>query len=138
MEILNVFNTLTLKKIFWKTKIVFNKLEDRFSIESTKIENATLLCKTNLSKANVTTNRMGSTKWTCRKERSFPSNYFPILKILFQLKNLVWRVDLMDQRINCLYSYFSKASKFLFFFRVLFLFSLWLYLNNVSYLYARL
>ena len=40
VEILNVLNTLTLKLIFWKTKTFFKKLEYRFSVESTKIENA--------------------------------------------------------------------------------------------------
>ena len=38
MKILNVFNSLTLKQIFWKTKTFFKKLEDSFLVESTKIE----------------------------------------------------------------------------------------------------
>ena len=38
VEILNVFNILTLKQIFWKTKNVFKKLEYRFLVESTKVE----------------------------------------------------------------------------------------------------
>ena len=37
--ILNVFNTLTLKKIFWKTKTFFKQLKYYFLIETTKIEN---------------------------------------------------------------------------------------------------
>ena len=40
VEILKVFNTLTLQQIFWKTKTFFKKLEYRFLVESTKIENA--------------------------------------------------------------------------------------------------
>ena len=40
MEILKVFNTLTLKQIFCKTKTFFKKLEYRFLLETTKIENA--------------------------------------------------------------------------------------------------
>ena len=39
LEILNVFNAVTLKQIFWKTKTFFKKLEYRFLIESTKIDN---------------------------------------------------------------------------------------------------
>ena len=38
MKILNVFNTLALKQIFWKTKTIVKKLEYCFSVESTKIE----------------------------------------------------------------------------------------------------
>ena len=56
VEILNVFNTLTLKQIFWKTKTFFKKLEYRFLVESTKIENASFPYKTSISEANVKTN----------------------------------------------------------------------------------
>ena len=58
VKILNVFITLTLKQIFWKTKILFKKLEFRFLVESTKIENASFPYKTVLSEDNVKTNRM--------------------------------------------------------------------------------
>ena len=34
----NIFNTLALKQIFWKTKTFFEKLEHRSFFESTKIE----------------------------------------------------------------------------------------------------
>ena len=74
--------------------------------------------KTALSEANVKTNRMGSTKWTYHKEQSFASNHFPFSKILFQFRNLVYRVDLMYQPPKCPYSYFSKALEF--YFRVFF------------------
>ena len=40
LEILTDFNILTLKQIFWKTKTFFKRLDYRFSVESTKIENA--------------------------------------------------------------------------------------------------
>ena len=55
-----MFNTSTLKKIFWKTKTFFKKLEYRFLVESTKIENASFPYKTALSGANVKTNKMVS------------------------------------------------------------------------------
>ena len=61
----------------------------RFLIESTKIEITAFPCKTVLLKANVNINRMGSSKWTYHKEPSFDSDYFIILNILFQFKNLL-------------------------------------------------
>ena len=64
LETFNVFNTLTLKQTFWKTQILFKKLEFRFSVESTKIENATFPNKTAPSEANGKTNRMERIKWT--------------------------------------------------------------------------
>ena len=72
----NVFNTLTLKQIFWKTKTFFKKLEYRFLVETTKIENTSFPFKTALSEANVKTNKMATTKWTYHKGRSFASYYF--------------------------------------------------------------
>ena len=82
---------------------LFKKLEYRFLVESTKIDNITFPYKTALSEANVKTNRMGSTKWTYHKERSFASNYFPFSKILLQFRKLVYRVDLIYQPPKCPY-----------------------------------
>ena len=84
VKVSNVFNTLILKQIFWKTKTFFKKLEYRFLVETTKIENTSFPFKTVLSEANVKTNRMATTKWTYHKEWSFPSNYFFSLEYLFQ------------------------------------------------------
>ena len=70
------FQYLTLKQIFWKKKNFFKKLEYRFLVESTKMENASFSYKTAISEANVETNRMVSAKWTYHKEQSFGSNYF--------------------------------------------------------------
>ena len=89
VKILNVFDTVTLKQIFWKTKTVFKKLEYCSLVESNKIENASFPYKTDISEVNVKTNRMVTIKWTYQKERSFASNYFSFLKILFQFKNLL-------------------------------------------------
>ena len=50
-----------------------------------------------MPEANVKTNKMVSTKWPHHKERSFASNYFIFLKILFQFKNLLYKVDLIFQ-----------------------------------------
>ena len=84
VKVLNVFNTLTLIQIFWKTKTFFKKLEYRFLVETTKIENTLFPFKTALSEANVNTNRMAATKWTYYKEWSFASNYLIFLENLFQ------------------------------------------------------
>ena len=89
VEILNVFNTLTLKQIFWKTKTFFKKLGYCFIVESTKIKNTSFPHKTAILEADVKTNRMVSTKWTYLKEQSFASNYLVFLKILLQFKNLL-------------------------------------------------
>ena len=67
------FQYFNLKTGFWKTKIFFKKLEHRFLVESTKSEHASFPYKTATSEANVNTNRMVSTKWTYRKERTFAS-----------------------------------------------------------------
>ena len=77
VKVSNIFNNLTLKQIFWKTKTFFEKLEYCFLVETTKIEN-TLPFKTALSntKANVKTNCMVNAKRTYHKDWSFASNYF--------------------------------------------------------------
>ena len=76
-ENLNVFNTLILKQIFWKTKTFFKKLKYCFLVESTKIEIASFPYKTAISEANVKTNRMVSTKWTYQKNEVLPvTTYF--------------------------------------------------------------
>ena len=59
---LNVFNNLTLKQIFWKTKTLFKKLGHVFLVESTKTENASFPYRTVVSEANVKTYRMVSMK----------------------------------------------------------------------------
>ena len=119
-KIFNVFNTLTLEPVFSKTKTFFKKLEYCFLVESTKIEKETFPYKTALLEANVKTNRIGSTRWTYNNERSFASNYFIFLEILFQFKicSSLILFDLMYQPPKCTYSDFSKALEF--YLRVLF------------------
>ena len=114
----NVFNTLTLKQIFWKTITFFKKHEYCFLVETIKIENTSFPFKTALSEDNVKTNRMAATKWTYHKEWSFASNYFIYLENLFQFSNLLKRVNLMYQQPKSPYSYFLQALEFSF--RVLF------------------
>ena len=49
VKFLNVFTTLTLLQIFWKTKIFFEKLKDRFLVEATRLKthhfHSELLCQ---------------------------------------------------------------------------------------------
>ena len=84
MKVLNVFNTLTLIQIFWKTKTFFKKLEYRFLVETTKIENISFPFKTALSEAHVKISRMATTKLAYHKEWSFASNCSIFWENLFQ------------------------------------------------------
>ena len=70
------------KQIFWKTETFFKKLEYRFLVESTNVENAIFQYKVGLSRTNVKTNSMGSVNWTYHKEQSCSSKYFIVLKML--------------------------------------------------------
>ena len=99
VQILNVFNTLALIQIFWRTKTFSKKLEYCFLVETTKIENISFRFKTALSEPNVKTNRMATTKLTYHKEWIFASNYFIFLENLFQFYNLLKRVNLMRELI---------------------------------------
>ena len=74
---------------FQKTKTFDEKLEKCFLVESTNTEGTSLPYKTAVAEANVKKNRMVSTTLTYHKERSFASNYFIFLEILFQFKNLL-------------------------------------------------
>ena len=87
-------------------------MECHFLVESTKAENASFPYKTTISEVNVKTKRMMSTKFIYHKEQSFASKYFFFLKIFFQFKNPLKRVDLMYQRLKCPYSNFSQALGF--------------------------
>ena len=94
MEVSNVFNTLTLKQIFWKTKTFLKKLEYCFLAKITKIENASFLFKTTLLEANVKTNKMVSTKWTYH--RIFRKRWSLILGCFFPVSILKKQVDNTD------------------------------------------
>ena len=120
VKVSNVFNTLTLKQIFWKRRTFSKKTGVPLFSPLTLFP-----FKTSLLEANVKTNRMATTKWTYHKEWSFASNYFIFLENLFQVSNLLKRVNLMNQRPKCQYSYFSWVLEFNF--RVFF--SLWAFLN---------
>ena len=95
VKALNVFNTLTLIEIFWKTKTFIKKVEYSFLVETTKIENTAFPFKIALSEANVKTNRMAMIKWTYHEAWSVASNCFLFFwKICFSFstswKELMW------------------------------------------------
>ena len=69
---------------FLENENLFKKLEDRFLVEATKIENTSFPFKTALPDANYKRNRMTTAKWTYHKEWSFASNYLIFLENLFQ------------------------------------------------------
>ena len=64
-----------------------------------------------MSKDNHKLNRMVGTKWAYHIELLRVSTLF-FLKILFQFKNLLKRVDLMYQRLKYPYSYFLQVLEF--------------------------
>ena len=74
---------------FLANENLFQKTEVPFLVESTNIENASFPYKTAISETNVKTNKIVTKKWPYQKERSFASNYYIVLKILFQYKNLL-------------------------------------------------
>ena len=65
-------------------KTIFKKLEYRFFVERTTIENAIFLYKTVQPKATIKTNRMGSTKWTYHKVLSLTTLF--LKKINYGMK----------------------------------------------------
>ena len=83
VKVSKVFNTLTSKQIFLKTKIFFKNLEYTFLVDTTEIENTSFRFKTALSETNLKTNRMAPPNWTYHKEQSFTSKYFIFLETFF-------------------------------------------------------
>ena len=71
-----MFSTLTLKQLFQKKKTFFKKLDYCFLVERAKIEKTSFPYKAVISKPNVKTNRMVTTKWVYHRKRSFASNQF--------------------------------------------------------------
>ena len=104
VKILNVFNTLSLQQIFWKTKTFIKKLKYCFLVECTKIENAPFPYKTAISKPNVKTNRVVGTKWTYHREWSFASTYLFYWKFCFSLRTsyieLIWCTNYPNVNIH--------------------------------------
>ena len=96
---INFLKNANFLKNFLRNKFS-KKLEYRFFVESTKIDNITFPYKIALTEANVKTNRMGSTELTYHKEWSFANNHFLFSIILFQFRNLVYRVDVPTTQMS--------------------------------------
>ena len=112
VEILNAFNTLTLKQIFWKTKTFFRKLEYHFLVESTKIKNAYIPRKTAKPEANVKTNRMVSTKWIT-KNGVLPVTNLYFWKFCFNLRTSYKRLISCNRDPNARIRTFWKHWSFI-------------------------
>ena len=116
MEILNVFNILTLKQVFWKAKILFKKLDYHLLAGSAKTERETFPWKTALSEANVKTNRMATTKWSYNKQWRFSVTNLFFQKFCFSLRTLykefILSWILIYQSSKYPYPYFSKLLEF--------------------------
>ena len=65
------FQYLNFGTNFLQNENLFQKTEEPFLVESTKIENASFLHKTAISEANAKANRMVSTIWTYHKKTEF-------------------------------------------------------------------
>ena len=109
MEILNVFNALTLKNIFWKTRTFFKKWAYRFLDESTKIANAIFPYKTALSEANVKT-KWGVQNAPITKNEVFASIYLIFVKILFHFKNFLSSWCDVPTTENHIYTFLKRWS----------------------------
>ena len=77
MKVSNVFNTLTLKQISWKTKTFFKKLEYRFLVERTKIQNTSFPFKTALSEM------LRQTEWQLQNGPITKSGVLPVTALFF-------------------------------------------------------
>ena len=79
VETSNVFNTLVLREIFWKTKDHFKKLDYRFLVESTKIENASFLYKLPYQKP-----MLKQIEWWLQDGHITKNGLLPVTTLLFE------------------------------------------------------
>ena len=106
---------LNLNVLKWLFRILLLKLRlvFLFKLRFFKIRFLVTWLKCLISKANVQTNRVWSTKWTYHKERSFASKYFIFWKCCFNLKTfyreLIW--CLKDPNVHI--STFCKSWSFI-------------------------
>ena len=92
LKILNDFNTLTLKQIFWKTFL--KKLEYRFLVESTGMEKASFPYKTAISEAMLRQVEWWVQNGPITKNGVLPVTTLFFWKFLFHSRNsykeLIW------------------------------------------------
>ena len=77
----NVFNTVTLKQVFWKTNIFQKSGVQLFLLREHHDWKSNISLQNCTSTASVKTNRMGSAKGSYHKGRSFATNYFSFWKL---------------------------------------------------------
>ena len=120
LVILNDFDTLSLKQIFWKMKTIFKKLE-YFFLAVRRLKTAIFLQKTALTEANVKTNRMGSSKLNYHKEGVFLVATIFFWKSCFSIrtsyKELIWCANYQNvhfhtfrKRLSFTWGYFFPVS----------------------------
>ena len=96
LEISNIFNTLTLKQIFWETKTFFKKLEYHFLVENDQIERASFPNKSTQKPMlrEVEWVQNGVQNGSITKNGVFASNCFIFWKFCFcqrsSLAELIW------------------------------------------------
>ena len=79
MKYLNVFNTLTLIQIFWKTKTFSKKLEYRFLFETTEIESTSHFYSKLLCQKPV----LRQIEWQLQNGRITKSGVLPVTALFF-------------------------------------------------------
>ena len=91
-EILNVFSTLTLKPIFWKTKTFSKKLEYHFEVKILRLKRHHLY-KTAMSEASVKTKKK---RWGLQNDPITKNGFLPVTTLFFwkflrtSYKELIW------------------------------------------------
>ena len=94
LQILYVLNTLTLKNIFWKAKIIFKNLEYSFLIESTKLKAEHFHTKLPCQKPMLRQIECGVQNGPITKNGVFPRHYSIFMKICLSYrtfcKELIW------------------------------------------------
>ena len=118
LEILNVFNTITLKQILWKTQTLFKKLEYWFLVESTKTENTKLLCQKSMfiqTKWGVQNGlfvKNGVMPVTILYFRKFCFSLRPRIKIWFEVPTIQMAIFMLFKRWKFLWGCFFSVSIF--------------------------
>ena len=107
VKVLNDFNTLTLKEIFWKTETFFKTLEYRFLVESTKIENALFPCKTANQKPMLRQIECWVQYGAVTKNRVFPVATLICFTLRTSSKELIWCINDPNVHIRTLCKHWS-------------------------------
>ena len=111
LKILNDFNNLTLKYIFWKTQTLFKKLEYHDLVEITKIDNITFPYKTALSEVMLRQIEWGVQNGPITRTRVLPVTTFLFPKFCFHLGTLyielIWHTNHPNVHIHTFWNCWS-------------------------------